>query len=282
MADKKVMTLKDKLVRRRNIARWGRVVVQMVFLVMAPALFSSAFGGLKEAFSVLGQGGVLEWTSFTIRLAFVCVVTIIFGRIFCGWACVFGAVGDWVYQVSQFIQKKTKKKLPQMDPKVIRACQKMKYVVLIGILALCFFGKSGLITKYSPWTVFSMITVGNFKIGVYPVAIFLMLVILFGMAFCERFFCQFLCPMGSVFSLLPEIPFLSLKRDGRNCIPNCQLCKKQCPVHIKLQEDPMKDGECIKCGRCATGCPRTNIKPGVVIHCNILRSKSLDKPLKSE
>jgi len=38
--------------------------------------------------------------------------------------------------------------------------------------------------------------------------------------------------MGAVFSLLPESPLFAMKRKEQNCIPNCQLCKKQCPVSV--------------------------------------------------
>lgn len=242
--------------------RWGRIAVQIVFLYFTPALFSQAFGGVKEAFTALGSGNVLGLSSFAKWFILLCVLTVLFGRIFCGWACAFGALGDWIYQMSSFVQKKTGKKLPVIPEKILYVMQKIKYVVLAVILFICFFGQSALITQYSPWTVFSLVTAKHFAFAGYVVAAVLLILIMIGMAIQERFFCQCLCPLGAIFSILPEIPFFALKRDSKKCLPNCQACRKQCPVHIKVGEDSIKEGECIRCGRCMQICPRKNIKPG--------------------
>lgn len=57
---------------------------------------------------------------------------------------------------------------------------------------------------------FSMLHAGNFKLGGYIVGLVLLVLILVGMAFQERFFCRVLCPMGAVFSMLPVLPLFTL------------------------------------------------------------------------
>lgn len=244
--------------------RWGRNLVQLAFFLLSPALFSQAFGGLKDVFTSLGTGSVLTWTMFSVRLVFLLALTIVFGRIFCGWACAFGALNDWVYQISQAIQKKTGKRFPEIPEKALPVLQKLKYAVLVFVLLLCFCGFSAIVTKYSPWTVFSLFTAGNFAVGAFGFAFPLLLLLIAGMAVKERFFCQFLCPLGAVFSLLPELPFFKLNRRSENCIPRCQLCRKNCPVSLKFGETPIREGECIRCGRCMLNCPRKNIAPGIM------------------
>lgn len=247
--------------RKRNAAmlRYARIIVQIIFFFAAPALFAQSFGGIKEIFTAFGQGQPLSLSTFVIRLVILCIVTIIFGRIFCGWACAFGAIGDWIYQFVHFLLGKIGVKLPQIPDRVLHYMQKIKYLVCVLILGLCFAGQSAIVTKYSPWTVFSLLTARNFALASYVIGIFLLLLIILGMILQERFFCQCLCPMGAIFSLLPEIPPLSMKRNQENCIPNCQLCRKNCPVSIKVQENSIQEGECIRCGRCMQGCPKQNI-----------------------
>lgn len=259
--EKKKMSAKA---RKNLYLKWGRILVQIVFFLLAPALFSQAFGGVKEIFQALGNGETLRMSAFLIRLFRLCILTIIFGRIFCGYACAFGALGDWIYQFSAFCQKKIGKKLPIIPKSLFPILQKLKYVVLAAVLLLCFFGKSEIVTKHSPWTVFSLLTAGKITFQGYFAAWILLLLLIAGMAVQERFFCQFLCPMGAVFTLLPELPFLGLKRQESGCIPKCQACKNNCPVHIKLQEAALQEGECIRCGRCMLGCPKKNIKPGIL------------------
>lgn len=245
--------------KKAAILRYGRIVVQIVFFICAPALFSQAFGAVKEIFASMGNGAVIETTVFITKLIMLCLVTILCGRIFCGWACAFGAIGDWIYQIVQFILKKLKIKPRKIPLRTVAYLQKLKYIVLILLLVLSFLQQNAMITQYSPWTPFSLWTAGNFKTAGLEAAIVLLLLIIIGMGIHERFFCQFLCPMGAIFSLLPEIPFLALKRKKEECIHNCQACRMQCPVKIKLDENPIADGECIRCGRCTTVCPKKNI-----------------------
>jgi len=253
---------RKKLSTREGI-RWARNILQIVFFLTMPALFAQAFGGVKEILSELGSGNVLGWSAFTMRLVILCLLTLLAGRVFCGWACAFGAVGDWINQLAVFLQKKTGKKLPHISEKLLHILQKLKYILLAAIGLLCFFQKADIVTKYSPWTVFSLITVGNFQLAGYGITLVLLFLIVLLMALQERFFCQCLCPLGAIFSLLPELPLTAWKRNRENCISGCQACRKSCPVKIKLNENPFWEGECIRCGKCRAICPQKNIHMGI-------------------
>ncbi len=248
--------------KKKKLFHWGRILVQIVMFLSAPSLFAQAFAAVKETAGTLGKGGVLTVSGFVIRLFILCIITFFFGRIFCGWLCAFGAVNDWIYQLSSFLQKKTGKKLPRIPEKWIPGLQKIKYFILLFILVCCFFDRSGWITKNSPWTVFSLLTARNLKLAEYMTALLFCLLFVIGMIFHERFFCQFFCPMGAIFSLLPELPLTSLKRQEKDCIKGCSACQKNCPVHIKLGGNNLQSGECIRCGRCLTICPKGNISAG--------------------
>jgi polyferredoxin len=79
------------------------------------------------------------------------------------------------------------------------------------------------------------------------------------MALQERAFCEFLCPLGALFAILPHIPLTQFLRISHNCPKTCGRCQKNCPVGIFPDTNTLESGECIACGRCADGCPLTNI-----------------------
>ncbi|MGN0294831.1 MAG: 4Fe-4S binding protein [Lachnospiraceae bacterium] len=208
---------------------------------------------------------MLEINSFLLVLIGLAAFTILFGRYFCGYVCAFGTLGDFVYWISGMIQKKLFRKKKQFSLSVslpescFSALQKVKYLILAAIVVFSTLGIYEKLTGISPWDVFSMLTAGRFYLKGYAAGTVILLLIVVGMALQERFFCQFLCPMGAVFALLPIIPPAVLKRNEEKCRKGCSLCRKKCPVQLKLEADSLLSGECIRCGRCASACPGENI-----------------------
>ena len=185
-----------------------RAGIQLAFFIAAPSLFSTAFAGIKSIFLAIAAGQPVEWNSFLTVTAVLLIFTCFFGRHFCGYACAFGSFGDAVYEGFSWIRMKCfhKKKKPALSEKMVHGLQKVKYIVLALILLSCLTGVYGKLTGTSPWDVFSMLTAGRFP---------------------NRFFCQFLCPMGAVFALMPILPGALFRRNREKCPPKCGLCKKK-------------------------------------------------------
>ena len=249
-------------VKKKKVYDLLRLAVQIVFFIVFPSAFASAFTSVKEIFAAFSKGAELSWTPFVKTAVFLLAFTIIFGRFFCGYACAFGSLGDWVYKVSAFIQKKTGKKIPGIPKQAVKYMQCLKYLVLSAVILFCYLGHSSDVNQNSPWTVFSMLISGKLPGQEYIAAGILLILIIVGMAVQERFFCQFLCPMGAIFSLLPVLPTGQLVRDTEKCIHGCSICERGCPVALKLNENDMRDGECIRCNKCIAYCPRGSITAG--------------------
>ncbi len=236
-----------------------RTAIQIAFLIFLPSAFSSAFTAVKNVFAAISEGAELTWTPFVTILLCLLGFTVVFGRFFCGYACPFGAVTDWIWKISSFVQKKTKKKLPKIPENVQKYLQGLKYVVLAGILLLCGFGAAGVVNANSPWTLFSLLLSGQHIGAELTIAGILLALIVILSVFEERAFCQFFCPMGAIFSLMPVLPTGQLKRDTDKCLKGCSLCKRTCPVAIQPGEAQLRGGECIRCGKCEFSCPRKNL-----------------------
>ena len=189
--------------KRKQIVSCLRAGIQLLYFLFLPSVFTAAFNGVKYIFTQLGQGEKIEMTAFVSALLLVCAFTIVFGRFFCGFACAFGSLGDAMHAIYGIICKKRKKKPRCIKPELAKKLVLIKYGILLLIALCCFAGVYQKARGTSPWDVFSMLHAGNFRLSSYIPGIVLLVLILVGMFFEERFFCRFLCPMGAVFSLLP-------------------------------------------------------------------------------
>ena len=260
---------------------WLRAGIQTLFFFAMPGAFVAGFSGVKQLFLRIGKGEVLQLDSFALSLIGLCAFTIVFGRFFCGYVCAFGSLGDFVYWLSGLVQKKLlhRKQQLRLPERVVRPAQKVKYLILAAIAALCTANVYGKLTGTSPWEVFSRLTALRTPPAGFGVGIALFALILVGMALQPRFFCQFLCPMGAIFALLPVLPFAQLHRNSEQCIPGCSACEKRCPVHLKLDEQSLRSGECIACEVCTSTCPRGNISRPDLQLCKTALLPALGKAL---
>lgn len=177
------LTAKD--IKKLHI--WLRALIQVLYFLFIPSVYTAAFAGVKYIFTQIGAGEKVAVTSFVTVLVVICIYTILFGRFFCGFACAFGTLGDGVHALYVWICKKMKKKPLQIAEAWTEKLCYLKYIVLALISILCFTGVYSKAKGTSPWDVFSMLHAGNFKLGGYLVGLVLLVLILVGMCFEERF-----------------------------------------------------------------------------------------------
>ena len=132
----------------KKIHIWIRAIIQLLYFIFIPSVYTAAFAGVKYIFTQIGAGEKVALTSFVTVLIVVCVYTAVFGRFFCGFACAFGTWGDFVYFISSMIRKKRKKKPLKCFSKAGKILRYLKYVVLLVVLLLCIKGYSSAVAVH--------------------------------------------------------------------------------------------------------------------------------------
>ena len=94
---------------------------------------------------------------------------------------------------------------------------------------------------------------------------FLILVfIIIGAIFIERFFCKYLCPLGAIFAITSKLRLFKIDKPSAKC-GKCRVCTNNCPMGIKLyKNEKVNNGECINCLRCTEVCPRKNAQASLL------------------
>ena len=157
--------------KKQRKVRLIRAAIQLIFFIAAPSLFSTAFAGVKSIFLAIGGQQSVTWNSFLDITALLLIITILFGRHFCGYACAFGSLGDALYELTAFIRAKCfgKKKKHGYPEEWVHRLQKVKYVLLAFLLLSCMTGFYSKLQGMSPWDVFSMLTTGRLPKSTYIV-----------------------------------------------------------------------------------------------------------------
>ena len=93
----------------KKIHIWIRAIIQLLYFIFIPSVYTAAFAGVKYIFTQIGAGEKVALTSFVTVLIVVCVYTAVFGRFFCGFACAFGSLGDGVNALYRLICKRMKR-----------------------------------------------------------------------------------------------------------------------------------------------------------------------------
>lgn len=225
----------------------------------------------------------------------ILILTIIFGRVFCGFICPFGTIH---HIVGHFRSSLGKKQLLIVNRKT--DSQKIKYGLLIAVIAASLLGLNiagwvdpisllfrslalavipglgnglaeffGLLAR-SDFKPFNLLSYGEvlvwpifgfdyktFQTGWFIGILFLIIISLNRIK--PRFWCRVLCPLGALMGLFSGFSILRLKKDESKCT-QCQKCVQCCQGAAEpIPGVNWQPSECLACFNCFQTCPENVI-----------------------
>jgi polyferredoxin len=211
------------------------------------------------------------------------LLTVLFGRVWCGWFCPLGTVLEWLGP------RRTRHRAPPEYWRVI------KHTLLFAIVGAAILGNQTLIildpitilnrtfaTGFWPALRYVVIRAESFLYDFPPLwgpldalhgavvqpflqevqpvftLTFLIAFLFAGLValnwWTERFWCRYLCPLGGLLGLLSKLSLV--RREVRDECAQCARCAHQCPTGtIDPRESYRSDpAECIVCFDCLTDC----------------------------
>ena len=233
-----------------------RFIVQTIFLILIPGLFTLAFSQLKTVYIMVMKNNFnfIKALPNLIEAITILPITILFGRIFCGWMCAFGTFNDFIYMLSKRVfQVKFR-----MNNKIDAILKYLKYVILLFIVYFIWTKGIKLFDNSSPWDAFAQIPQFIQALSSYAFGFLILAFITIGAIFIERFFCKYLCPLGAIFNITSKMRFFKIDKPTTEC-GKCRICTNNCPMGINLYKtEKVNNGECINCLKCTEVCPRKN------------------------
>ncbi len=221
---------------------------------------------LAAIFTSRGLEALLVFTGFLL-------LTLLLGKIWCGWICPFGTLQDWIAAVRRKLGiRESQWSWVQTD-----RLKPVKYAFLILLLVIpLFIAHMGLHDDFTlPFCqicpakpvlplfagnagYFSVDTTNTITAFMTGLSMVLTALFLVGMFFKDRFFCIF-CPLLALISIFDRICFVRFSKNVKTCI-GCANCQRICPVdirsvHKETSKQNVMSPECLACMKCAESCP---------------------------
>lgn len=205
---------------------------------------------LTDPLAVVGQaaaGLTVHWP-FVLTALIPVVLTVLFGRFFCGWICPATLVYELNDNLATWLRRAG---LPVSRRRLDR---RLKYLVLgVGAAISALTGMVAYAAVYPPAILgrelYYGIAAGGFGGG----TVFFLLTLLFDVLVARRGFCRYVCPGGALYSLLGRYRVLRIRREVAEC-NDCAKCNAVCQFGLAPLHDDFGQ-ECNNCSACIAVCP---------------------------
>ncbi len=268
-----------------NMLRKIRITLATVMMIGITWLFVDFTGTAHHLVGGLAKLQFLEAVLALnfIVIAFLLVLTLVCGRIYCSIICPLGIMQD----IFGWLGKKAKKnRYSYSNEKRV-----LRIGVLLVFVASLILGLGSLVQLLAPYSAFGRIAAnllqpiyqaGNNVLATiaeqydsyafYQSEIWLKSAISLGIAIVTlailavlawrngRTYCNTICPVGTLLGMLSRFSFLKINFDVEKC-KNCSLCTKNCKAScIDYKTHTVDASRCVVCGDCMKVCKHGALK----------------------
>jgi ferredoxin len=232
-----------------------RHVPVSLLLRVDPLVTTVVCGGLRMAVSITFLGFV------------TLAISLLLGRVFCGWVCPLGAIFD----AYGWVLRRMRVRFEGPSPSWFR----FKYYLLLAILILAVFGGVSPLMGFDPIVLLTRTAAAvlmpfarhsnqlTWEAGEAPgrygyfldgLTLLLFIGIMKATTKLSRIWCRTACPLGAYLGALSR--HAVLRRDTTGCV-HCNICSQHCPTGAISFENAevYNESECIKCFACSQECP---------------------------
>src|SRR5690606_24946522 len=205
----------------------------LVLSVLYLGVFKSQLLSITHVFAAIGASLPifsynLAWYAFAL---FAVATTVLWGRLYCGRVCAFGALTQLIDAV---VPRRWQLEVPAA---IARRASLVKYAILAGALGYFWLAEDISFYRYiEPFWMFTF----HASTGLW-IALGALLV---ASIFVRNLYCRFLCPVGAALGLLSTLTVLRIPR-WSEC-SRCKVCENACEWGA-IRQRRILVTECVRC-----------------------------------
>ncbi len=196
-------------------------------------------------------------------IAFVLLLTLVFGRIYCSVICPMGVFQDLVIRVRKLLSPKGRKPKRHFvkEPRIVR------YGVLALVIVTALTFSQLLLTVLAPYSAYGRMvrSIVGLSRGesLTPALLITAAATLVVICVCAwiwgRGWCNTVCPVGSVLGLVSRFSLFKVSIDQSQCV-SCRKCENGCKSScIDIDTHTIDHSRCVDCFDCMDSCPKGGI-----------------------
>ncbi len=175
--------------------------------------------------------------AFYAFATFTVVTTILWGRLYCGRICAFGALTQLIDAI---VPRRFQLEIPEW---LERRASIIKYVILFAAIGYYLLTREISFYRYiEPFWIFTIVDYEPTTVLWVGISMLLIASI-----FVRNLYCRFLCPFGAALGILSKLTIFRIKR-WSEC-STCALCEKKCEWGA-IQQRKIVMTECVRCDDC--------------------------------
>ena len=212
-----------------------------------------------------------------VTLVFVFIflfITMVFGRVWCGWFCPQTTITDLAEAFDRRIERLFG------TNRVLAVAGRNLFAMLLSLLVA-----SNLIWYFIPPAEYlNRVMSGSLGVVAGISLVSVGILVWADLVFIRRYFCTAICPYGRIQLMAMDANTLTLEFDpaeAHRCI-SCHACERACPTGIDIKQGFQV--ECINCGRCVDACRSVLNRleqPGIIHYTFGRRAEGGGKPVNT-
>ncbi|MCA9737739.1 MAG: 4Fe-4S binding protein [Gemmatimonadetes bacterium] len=228
-----LMLASAALLTKRRVLRGAALTFTLIWL----GVIDGGFLSVSHVTSAIwvGPGVFLNDLPLLLLVGFTLATTVLWGRVFCGYLCPFGALQDLLDRI---VPQRFRRSL---SPALHRRALWIKYGVLALIVGSALSGSHRSLYPY--FEPFGTVFFGTTSLTLIAIAAAFVL----ASAVIPRFYCRYACPLGAALAVGSVLTLFRIPRVEQCTV--CKVCEQRCPTGA-IAAERVDFKECVRCNVC--------------------------------